>query len=137
MIDQLKLPEIVDDAQLANSVKLTNSPLLEAGFQGWMERLRRTRRQRSFLKAEVVSELRSIIAHQKRGQKDSGTGARAMTIYGAKNREFELVIVLWGFGVHGEPEHQRRLLYNAITRAKERCLILLPSGKLLKTAPFM
>lgn len=48
------------------------------------------------------------------------------TIHGAKNREFENVFVLWNLHTVGRwsEEEQRRLLYNAITRARSNCLVL-------------
>ena len=47
-----------------------------------------------------------------------------MTIHQAKNREFHSVIALWPYEVVGTVERQRRLLYNAITRAKCRVLVV-------------
>src|SRR5258708_7880605 len=44
--------------------------------------------------------------------------------HGAKNREFENVFVVWPYGVTGSEEKKRRLLYNAITRAKNNCIVL-------------
>jgi superfamily I DNA/RNA helicase len=48
------------------------------------------------------------------------------TIHGTKNREFENVFVLWNSHTVGRwsVDEQRRLLYNAITRAKDNCLVL-------------
>jgi UvrD-like helicase C-terminal domain len=46
------------------------------------------------------------------------------TVHGAKNLEFDNVFVLWTYRVHGDAECQRRLLYNAITRAKKNCIVL-------------
>jgi UvrD-like helicase family protein len=48
----------------------------------------------------------------------------AATVHGAKNREFANVFVVWPYGVTGGEEKQRRLLYNAITRAKNHCVVL-------------
>jgi len=64
------------------------------------------------------------------------TGIKAMTIHQAKNREFDGVIVLWPFTVAGDDEHKRRLLYNAITRAKKWCLVLVQNQSILLKAPF-
>jgi superfamily I DNA/RNA helicase len=44
-----------------------------------------------------------------------------MTVQQAKNREFDGVVILWPFTVGGDPEHKRRLFYNAITRARRWC----------------
>lgn len=61
-----------------------------------------------------------------------------MTIHQAKNREFRRVIVLWGFGVPGDAEVQRRWLYNAITRAKEAAWVIVedPKRDRLRKPPF-
>lgn len=51
-------------------------------------------------------------------------GRRVMlTVHGAKNREFDNVIVVWPYKVN--EKLKRRLLYNAITRAKKHCMVLL------------
>ena len=60
-----------------------------------------------------------------------------MTIHQAKNREFECVIVLWPYEVYGTSERQRRLLYNAITRAKQRALVIVQNPARLKQPPFV
>lgn len=52
------------------------------------------------------------------------SGRRAMTIHGAKNREFDNVFVVWPYEVRSDQEAARRLLYNAITRAKQRAVVL-------------
>lgn len=48
----------------------------------------------------------------------------AMTVQQAKNREFDGVVVLWPHNVPKQGEHQRRVLYNAITRAKKWCVVV-------------
>ena len=59
-----------------------------------------------------------------------------MTIQRAKNREFPNVIVLWPHTVTGSPEHLRRLLYNAITRAQHHCTVIVLGKGRLNAAPF-
>jgi DNA helicase IV len=61
----------------------------------------------------------------------------AMTVQQAKNREFEGVVVIWPYQVGGDVEHKRRLLYNAVTRAKRWCNIIVQSQNILATAPFV
>ena len=46
-----------------------------------------------------------------------------LTVHGAKNREFDNVIILWPYRVR--EELKRQLLYNAITRARKHCMVLL------------
>lgn len=60
----------------------------------------------------------------------------AMSIHQAKNREFEGVVVVWPYEVAGDDEQRRRLLYNAITRAREWCFIIVQNASLLDKPPF-
>jgi hypothetical protein len=60
----------------------------------------------------------------------------ALNIHQAKNREFDGVIVTWPHTAGGSDDHKRRLLYNAVTRAKKWCLVLVQSENLLTTVPF-
>lgn len=61
----------------------------------------------------------------------------AMTIHQAKNREFDHVVLLWPYEVGGDAESKRRLLYNAVTRARKSCLVLVQSNQLLNNPPFI
>lgn len=70
--------------------------------------------------SRVLQHLRAFTSHQSRG-------ITAMTIHQAKNREFENVIILWPHEVRGTPESLRRLLYNGVTRAKSRVLVIVHS----------
>ncbi len=60
----------------------------------------------------------------------------AMTIQQAKNREFDHVAVVWPYTVPKNDDQRRRLLYNAITRARRSCLVMVQSTRLLEEAPF-
>lgn len=60
----------------------------------------------------------------------------AMTVHQAKNREFDGVVVLWPYQLGGDDEHRRRLLYNAVTRARNWCTVVVQNENLLATAPF-
>ncbi|MFD0986246.1 ATP-binding domain-containing protein [Methyloligella solikamskensis] len=60
----------------------------------------------------------------------------AMTIQQAKNREFDHVIVLWPYTVPNDDNQRRRLLYNAITRARRSCTVLVQGPNLLNGPPF-
>jgi ATP-dependent exoDNAse (exonuclease V) alpha subunit len=61
-----------------------------------------------------------------------------MTIHQAKNREFPVVIVLWPFKVVGDAVLARRWLYNAITRARRRAIVIVqdPQKQRLNRPPF-
>jgi superfamily I DNA/RNA helicase len=63
-------------------------------------------------------------------------GVPLMSIHAAKNRQFRNVIVLWGPGVPGSHDFQRRLLYNAISRAERLCTVFVRTQTLLNAPPF-
>jgi hypothetical protein len=60
------------------------------------------------------------LSHHREGKRT------ALTVHGAKNREFDNVILFWDpHSVKGWTENmRRRLLYNAITRARTTCIVL-------------
>jgi superfamily I DNA/RNA helicase len=96
-----------------------------------MDRLRRVQRRTQFAAADVTEFVREIVRNQSRFGFRQTRGHVAMTIQRAKNREFPNVIVIWPHSATGSPEHLRRLLYNAMTRAVNHCsVIVLGSGRL-------
>jgi superfamily I DNA/RNA helicase len=84
----------------------------------------------------VREHLSSAFLRHRRFGSQHGPRVRAMTVHSAKNREFEGVIILWPFSATGSADYQRRLLYNAITRAQRWCTIIVQSRDMLKKAPF-
>jgi superfamily I DNA/RNA helicase len=104
--------------------RTTDQPLLSEVFQRCAAQCR-IRGQRA-IDAEALARLAeralaTLHAHSSIGDSE---GQLAMTIHSAKNREFENVIVLWPYERTTEPLLQRKLLYNAVTRAKKHALIL-------------
>jgi UvrD-like helicase C-terminal domain/AAA domain len=85
----------------------------------------------------TVSELENEVGHLVRRRRAFGPNRpwrrRAMTIHQAKNREFESVIVLWPLKLAGDLEGKRRLLYNAVTRARGRAVVIVqdPRGTVM------
>ena len=73
---------------------------------------------------------------QRRLAGNDGAGIRMMTVHAAKNREFDLVLALWPAAIGGDEIQKRRLLYNAITRAKGQCLVLVQSTRAMVAPPF-
>jgi len=99
-------------------------------------------KQRNVLGIEVIEGsiireilFRSVTLHRQ-WSTNSPTGFRAMTIHQAKNREFDGVIVLWPHTAGGSVDQKRRLLYNAVTRAKRWCQILVQAEKIKRQPPF-
>ncbi|WP_241479102.1 ATP-binding domain-containing protein [Leisingera sp. ANG-M1] len=92
--------------------------------------------QSEFEKDQLVSFVSDAVrANTRLGFKKSAK-IKAMSIHAAKNREFDRVIVLWPQSATGSDEHKRRLLYNAMTRAKSHCTVIVLGQDRLDSAPF-
>ena len=85
-------------------------------------------------------EIEGVIARKVSLQRQHGGGLShkltAMTVQQAKNREFDGVVIVWPYQVGGDDEHKRRLLYNAVTRAKRWCNIIVQNQNILGASPF-
>lgn len=86
--------------------------------------------------ADLEDLLTRKASHYGAFRRSHGRNIRVITIHGAKNQQFENVVVLWAHGVPGTNEQKRRLLYNAITRAERQCTIFVRGANLLQSAPF-
>lgn len=89
--------------------------------------------------ADIVGEVGQIVRRERAFGPNRPWQRRVMTIHQAKNREFESVIVLWPLKLGGQPEQKRRLLYNAVTRARGRAVVIVqdPKGKVVTSPLFM
>ncbi|NKQ09079.1 ATP-binding domain-containing protein [Pseudomonas sp. SST3] len=105
-------------------------------FIRWVDRQRRTKGRTTFSREEMEDAIRQTFSNQRRLAGNDGAGIRALTVHGAKNREFDLVLVLWPAAIGGDDTQKRRLLYNAITRAKGQCLVLVQSARAMVAPPF-
>jgi len=135
MIRALRLSETMSCQEAALALSVLAS---EAEIVATMERVTRLRRIEGRLtisSAEVEALIRTVTRDISRhGPRVSTT--TAMTIHAAKNQEFENVIVLWPHTTPGEPDQARRLLYNAITRARRHCSVVVVGLDRLKSPPF-
>lgn len=104
----------------------------------WAEGQRRLLGRTEFGGAELRAQIKRIVQRVRSFGSVPQGGRRAMTIHQAKNREFPVVIVLWPFQVVGDSVLARRWLYNAITRAKRRAIVIVqdPKQARLKAPPF-
>lgn len=102
----------------------------------WMDMQRRAGGKATFSKREIEQAIEQGFSQRRRTRKEDEKGWRGMTVHGAKNREFDNVIVLWPAAIRGSDDQKRRLLYNAVTRAKGRCLVLVQAKASLSRAPF-
>jgi hypothetical protein len=116
---------IADGATLAAAgaaVEACGNRYVTHAVAGWLDIQRRARGRTIVTRMEIEVAIRQALSLQRRTSTRSGTGFLAMSVHGAKNREFDNVIVLWPAAIVGNDDQKRRLLYNAITRAKRRCL---------------
>lgn len=132
----LALQEMNDIPAVTRLLSAAGDPRVARDVTDWMEMQRRARSKITFSKEEIVRSVGQVFARRRRVGKGDGHGWRGMTVHGAKNREFDNVIVLWPAGITGSDDQKRRLLYNAVTRAKSRCLVLVQAKALLNQAPF-
>lgn len=102
----------------------------------WLENQRRTRAKVEFTRDEVVKLVEQSFSRRRQSRRSDVRGWKGMTVHGAKNREFDNVIVLWPAAVGGSDDQKRRLLYNAVTRAKERCIVLVQASAHMDQPPF-
>lgn len=123
--------------EAAAILALPRSPLA-IQLNRWVEHQRRVLGRAEFEADEVRSQIKRAVQHVRSFSTLPQGGRRAMTIHQAKNREFPVVIVLWPFQVQSDAMLARRLLYNAITRAKRRAIVIVldPQKKRLNAPPF-
>lgn len=104
--------------------------------RNWILRQRSTRGLQEVSAADLRRQLdRAFSMRRRYGQRRQPQFA-AMTVQQAKNREFDHVVVLWPYTVPNNDEQRRRLLYNAITRAKRSCTVLVQNQAMLNEPPF-
>lgn len=136
VMDRIALPADATCSQALAAMVEVGDRALVCEIASWLDRLGRTR-NKSIITREVLAErLQIICANQRRFQRPIDRGLKAMSVHGAKNREFENVVILWPAAVAGDDDQKRRLLYNAITRAKSACLVLVQLQKQLDQPPF-
>lgn len=129
VLDRLDI-SVEPDAAIACSALAARAN--DGGDQDVVEWLRRQRFVRGLAMvttAEVVDAIAQIVRRRRAYGPSRVWGRRAMTIHQAKNREFESVIVLWPLKVPSVLEAQRRLLYNAVTRAQGRAIVIVQDPK--------
>lgn len=76
--------------------------------------------------SKTVKKRVEWIVHQAKAFSHQKTNCiKAMTIHQAKNREFSNVIIIWPFEIRKGDEYRRRIFYNAVTRAKHNCTVII------------
>jgi superfamily I DNA/RNA helicase len=130
---QLELPEMCS-LQHVTRAALSDPALVRVRAR--MERASRVSGERTFSNARVSEMIGDAVRDVSRFGSRRGPKRVAMSIHRAKNMEFRNVVVLWPYGVSGGDEHLRRLLYNAITRAQQKCVVIALGKDRLTAAPF-
>ncbi|WP_346383459.1 ATP-dependent helicase [Aquidulcibacter sp.] len=102
----------------------------------WLQNKERTLGIKHIAAEEVRAHVERLVTRRRQfgGQRDPALSA--MTIHQAKNREFDHVVVIWPHRVPNGDDQRRRLLYNAITRARRSCTVLVQAQRLLEVPPF-
>ena len=115
--------------------ELGESPAVEL-TKKWVKRCKAAKGWTVFPSEALINQLNKSFDAIRQHSRKGARRLNAMTIHQAKNREFDHVIVLWPFTIGGDADQRRRLLYNAVTRARHSCLIILQSAKLKESPPF-
>jgi len=136
LLAKIVAPDIATPAEALEAVRATGDHALFSEFSNWVDRLIRTRRDVAISRQMLSATVEQICSNRGRFQRSSDLGYKAMSVHRAKNREFDYVVVLWPAATSGDNEQKRRLLYNAVTRAKVECLVLVQAQKHLDAPPF-
>ncbi|MDE2570129.1 MAG: ATP-dependent helicase [Sphingomonadales bacterium] len=102
----------------------------------WVENQIHACGRTQFTKAEIEAVIARQVSLRRQYGGNISYQLTAMTVQQAKNREFDGVVIIWPYQVGGDAEHKRRLLYNAVTRAKRWCNIIAQHQNILGAAPF-
>jgi hypothetical protein len=103
----------------------------------WLIRQRTTQGIEHVAAEQLKHQLSRALSLRRRHGYNRQAQFPAMTIQQAKNREFDHVVVMWPYTIPNDDEQRRRLLYNAITRAKRSCAVLVQAQELLEAPPFI
>ena len=134
----LGLPEHETAAVTAADLREPDGhPSSSRDLRAWLDQQRRLGGRTQFGVDEIRERARAIHQRSNAQRRLQDRGVRGMTIHQAKNREFESVIVLWPYEVVGSDERKRRLLYNAITRARRQALVVVQNPARLGQPPFV
>jgi superfamily I DNA/RNA helicase len=143
--DQSEANLITEDLSLDSTVSLATAiaalhqlppsgPVRQA--IAWVERQRDAAGRSDVTRAELEATILRYVTLRRQYGGEGKHRYKAMTVHQAKNREFDGVVVLWPFQVPTDAEQRRRLLYNAVTRARRWCTIILQGQSIATTAPF-
>lgn len=100
--------------------------LLDGVAANVLDRVQRFARLRGIdaISHRLVARHIEVAVHEQRAYWSPSSSRTVTTVHGAKNREFDNVFVLWPYKLPSDVAQRRRLLYNAVTRAKRNCMVL-------------
>jgi superfamily I DNA/RNA helicase len=110
---------------------------LKDSLQNWLKRRKKIGITQC-TKTELYEKILWLYHNRRAFGRYYESNKQVLTIHQAKNREFDNVIILWTFGIAqgASDEYQRKLLYNAITRARHCCTVILIQKDRLHKPPF-
>jgi len=136
IIAALDLPDIADAAATLHALRElpSSGPARAALF--WAKRQVDALGRAEFARADIERVITRSVTFQRQHGRTDARDFLAMTVQQAKNREFDGVVVFWPYQVGGDAEQKRRLLYNAVTRARRWCNVIVQSQNILASPPF-
>jgi hypothetical protein len=136
-ISELGLPADPEAELVASELRLPGLGATSRTIGAWLDQRRRVAGLTTVTVREIHQQVRLVHQRSRAYRRVRERGIRAMTIHQAKNREFDSVIVLWPYEVAGAADRQRRLLYNAVTRAKRQAVVIVQNPTRLQQPPFV
>lgn len=136
-LSELALPDDPSAQLSASELCLPDQGGTSTALRAWLDQRRRLAGTTTFTVREIHHQVGVIHQRARAYRRVRDRGVRAMTVHHAKNCEFDSVIVLWPYEVAGSADSQRRLLYNAITRAKRQVLVVVQNPNRLTRPPFV
>jgi hypothetical protein len=135
-LETIKLADKADGSSIAALLSAAGDARTARDVTEWLEIQRRTRSKVEFSREEILKLIEQSFSQRRQSGRSEVRGWKGMTVHGAKNREFDNVIILWPAAISGSDDQKRRLLYNAVTRAKERCVVLVQASANMSLPPF-
>lgn len=137
IVAELELPRVASGSATLAALRLLPPSGPVRASMAWVDTQIHALGRAEFAREEIEAIIARNVAFRRQY---SGSGAHlftAMTVQQAKNREFDGVVVLWPYQVGGDEEHKRRLLYNAVTRARRWCHVIVQGQNILAAPPFV
>ncbi|MCC6383299.1 MAG: ATP-binding domain-containing protein [Dehalococcoidia bacterium] len=137
LVAALGLPE--DRAALVDldDLRSVAAGRVQATLMKWADRWRSLTGVSRLTSGELRGQIQRLVHHQRVHGAVARRRLSAMTVHAAKNREFDAVAVLWPYEATTDQDRARRLLYNAITRARVAAVVIVPNEKRLELPPFV